>query len=70
MSALEWLWSGLTLFLVLVLLYLFVIAPWVDHAEEQERIRHAERALEAWEQAERIYKARTAANPHTTGEQP
>lgn len=65
MSAMQWLWSGLTLFLVLVLLYLFVIAPWVDHAEEQERRRHAERALEAWEQAERIYKARTAANPHT-----
>lgn len=64
------LWLVLPIVLVLVLLYLFVIAPWADHLEEKERIRHAERALEAWEQAERIYKARTEANPHTTGEQP
>jgi len=62
------LWLVLPIVLVLVLLYLFVLAPWADHLEERERIRHAERALEAWEQAERIYKAKADTNPHT-GEQ-
>jgi len=62
------LWLVLPIVLVLVLLYLFVLAPWADHLEEQERIRQAEIALDAWEQAERIYKARADINPHT-GEQ-